>query len=82
MMACGCSTRAVVAATGEPVCIVHVGITDGARTVVETPDLTGRVAECSYRHGKTAVSSTDLASFQYRPDEATDLYYCGCWGWD
>jgi len=49
--------------------------------VAETPDLTGRVAKCSYG-GKPVPSSTDLAFFKHRPDQEFDEYYCGCFGWD
>jgi len=94
MMGCGHASNAVSA--GEPVCVICVGIVPGAREVVAGPDLTGREAHCSYhtpgRYGRGAVerdgrhawtpSRDSLAFFEYRPDAATDLYYCGCFGWD
>lgn len=30
----------------------------------------------------TRPSSTNLAFFAHKPDQAEDEFYCGCWGWD
>jgi len=91
-MACGCriATRDLA---GAPVCIIH-----DTRETKPAPDLTGRVARCSYdnsgRHseGRPGVgwrvqpgpvpSSWSLPFFRHQPDRAEDSYYCGCWGWD
>jgi hypothetical protein len=40
MMQCGHAANAVDS-LGNPTCAICVGITPGARTVVESPDLTG-----------------------------------------
>lgn len=59
----------------------------------DTNSLEGRRAECSYRAGRdgkpctTERASTEskegrLAFFKHRPEQATDSFYCGCWGWD
>ena len=41
------------------------------------PDLTLRVAQCVSCNTKTR-SNLHLNMFEYRPDQETDLYYCGC----
>jgi len=55
---------------GNPVCVICIGFTEKARIVAEEPNLEGR------------PSSTKLAFFEYRPDQPTDDYYCGCRGWN
>ncbi len=81
MLACGHSANAVDE-NGNPCCAICFGLKDGAsETVVKTPDLKGRKAKCSMCD-RTEPSSIDLAFFEYRPEKPTDLYYCGCKGWD
>lgn len=96
-MRCGHSANAV--SGGEPVCAICFGSTPDAAVIDAAPDLTGRMARCSYDNGggehrpgragmgwraqpQPVESSTSLPFFAYRPDEAEDRYYCGCWGWD
>lgn len=43
------------------------------------PDLTGRIAICTYCY-KKCESRLTLPFFHYRPNG--DTYYCGCRGWD
>lgn len=67
---------------GNPVCIICIGIKEGAREVdPHPPELKGRMAECT-DCGKTVESSYDLPFFAHYPDREKDSYYCGCWGWD
>ncbi len=81
LMKCGCAAQGTDR-NGDPVCVVHFGLDIGATEKVKTPHLTGRKARCSYgNHGITA-SDLRLAFFEYKPDQETDRYYCGCWGWD
>lgn len=96
MMACGHAANAV--SNGKPVCVICSGLSNAAETVVETPNLEGRMAVCSYaRNGKPHTggsrqrfvgapapvpSSTNLPFFKRVPDGEFDEYYCGCWGWD
>lgn len=65
----------------KPCCVICYGICEGATEIAEEqPDLTGRKARCYC--GKVVDSNTNLAFFQYRPDEEYDEYYCGCDGWE
>jgi hypothetical protein len=88
LMKCGCAANGYINDSKDPVCCIHIGIHPGATQVAEQqPDLTGRKAHCAYgrncRNGNKEVdSSLDLAFFEYHPDEAFDIYYCGCRGWD
>lgn len=52
VMACGCAANAYDG-NGDPVCVIHIGFsTDAqARTVVDTPNLEGRTARCTYNKG-------------------------------
>lgn len=43
--------------------------------------LDGRFACCN-ECGKKTESRWELPFFKYCPDQITDKYYCGCWGWD
>ena len=82
MMECGHAANAVNGA-GEPSCAICALIRPGASVVAKTPpDLTGRTARCGCRCGSKQPSSPKLAFFEHRPNEQTDLYYCGCMGWD
>lgn len=91
MMACGHAANATM--SGAPVCAICLmagTAEDKATTVVDAPDLTGRRATCSYRKGRHGQrhdpsgvpSSLSLPFFEHHPDQPTDRYYCGCWGWD
>lgn len=51
MMGCGHAANARDAETKEPVCVICIGINDGATVVVPGPDLTGRRAKCAYYPG-------------------------------
>lgn len=90
LMKCGHVSQAVDQKTGKPVCAICIGLDPGAEVPEdEVPDLEGRFAVCCYSRGRNGKpcknrvpSSFSLAFFEYRPNEETDLYYCGCWGWD
>ena len=43
--------------------------------------LDGRTARCA-DCGSLEPSAPSLPFFMYRPDNAYDSYYCGCYGWD
>jgi hypothetical protein len=79
MMKCGCAANGIC--NGKPVCAVHYGMTPDAEIEVAAPDLVGRMAECTYCDTKVP-SKVTLAFFAHRPEKETDLYYCGCYGWD
>jgi len=75
MMKCG------HVANTERGCVICFGITPGAEEInYSPPDLTGRKAKCEC--GGLRDSDTRLPFFEHRPDQDTDLYYCGCRGWD
>lgn len=85
MMKCGHAANAKTQIDGKwvPSCAICSGTKEGAHIVDDTPpDLTGRKANCSY--GKHAIvdSSPDLAFFEHRADRETDIYYCGCYGFN
>lgn len=80
LMACGHTAQGIDGA-GRPVCVICVQIDPRAEQPVEPPDLIGRVARCSYCKYEEP-SALDLPFFEYRPNQATDTYYCGCRGWD
>lgn len=80
MMTCGHAANAVVTNTDQPVCVICV-----CADVADQPDLTGRIARCSYYGGKCRSeqpSDTRLAFFSHSPERDHDTYYCGCYGWD
>ena len=83
LMGCGHAANAVTA-DGAPACAICAGIHPGASTVADAPDLTGRVARCSYYSScrREVPSRTTLAFFGHRKAQPYDRYYCGCWGWD
>lgn len=81
LMKCGHAANATDE-QGHPCCAICWGIVEGADEIAETPpDLEGREAECLYCH-RRVPSSLNLAFFEYRPEKATDAYYCGCMGWN
>jgi len=83
MMKCGHAANATNG-DGKPVCVICMGLGVGADQIDENPpDLTNRIAVCSYgrNHGKQP-SNTNLAFFEYCPAKEFDEYYCGCRGWD
>lgn len=84
LMMCGHSSNgAIRQSDGKPICVACIGIVAGADVPVETlPDLTGRIASCSYGNHRDVPSSVNLAFFAHQPDQPTDRYYCGCRGWD
>lgn len=81
-MACGHAANGHTR-DGEPCCAICLSILPGATKVAtEQPNLVGRFAYCIYgNHGKVPSSLT-LAWFAYRPNDVSDDYYCGCFGWD
>ena len=65
MMACGHAANSVNTKTGQPSCIICIGIYPGAETIVVAPDLTNRTSKCS-DCGKMAPSRLNLPFFEYR----------------
>ena len=80
-MGCGHAANAVDDKK-KPMCAICIGIADGWNIVVESPDLTGRMAECTYGCGREVDSAVSLAFFEHLPEMDYDRYYCGCRGWD
>ena len=81
MMKCGCAGQALISINGGPDkrgCGLHT-CTEVAEPA---PDLTGRIATCSYGNHRPVASSPHLAFFRCHPDKEHDEYYCGCYGWD
>lgn len=84
MMGCGHAANAVrKVADGpdEPVCVICIGIVDGADRVTSAPDLSGRSSQCSYCR-KVAPSRLGLPFFAYDPGGLMDSHYDGCMGWN
>lgn len=85
LMKCG-HVAVAVDDKGKPVCPICVGIVKGAEEEeTKLPDLTGRKAvcnQCKHRPPTKVDSKFSLAFFEYRPENETDSFYCGCWGWD
>ena len=78
-LTCGCTANAeriMPDNSRVPCCAIH----DCIEVDENPPDLAGRMAKCSCR--KMVPSDPALPFFQHRKDEATDMYYCGCRGWD
>jgi hypothetical protein len=89
LMKCGHTAQGRESKTGKPVCVICFPKPEASMPEENIPNLEGRMAECCYARGrdgkpcrKKVPSSFDLAFFEHRPDQETDLYYCGCWGWD
>lgn len=87
LMKCGCVSHGLSkirypdGTTREfPSCLIH----NCKEVETELPDLTSRVAKCSYKMScrKTSASSIDLAFFHYCKDAEFDEFYCGCQGWE
>ena len=80
---CGCTASGTVKLVGETEWFVGCLIHECLDVVEEEskPDLTGRMARCSYG-GNEVPSSWNLAFFRHRPERDHDEYYCGCYGWD
>jgi hypothetical protein len=80
LMKCGHVAQGTDSATGEPTCIICVGLLGGATEVDPAPpSLEGRVATCAYRCGATRPSSYDLAFFEYRGPGCKDAELkCTC----
>jgi len=76
-MSCGHTAQAVTA-DNQPACAI-CGCLDVEQSA---PDLTGRVAHCTYGNHKPKASSFALAFFKHQPEREHDSYYCGCFGWD
>ena len=82
LMKCGHSANATDQ-DGNPVCVICIGIVEGADVVdEEPPDLTGRKARCVYCQ-REKDSDLSLPYFEYGEGKwKHDWYYCGCRGWD
>jgi len=70
MMACGHSANGTDE-QGNPVCVICVGIVDGARTVVTEPDLSDRKAKCA-ECTRIVDSKLSLAFFRHLPGRQYD----------
>jgi hypothetical protein len=75
MMMCGHTANAHNK-TGDPCCVICIGIDAGASRVdTRTIILSGRIAKCDC--GKTRPSNSDLAFFEYRgPGSRSAMNYC------
>ena len=82
MMQCGHAASGT--SQGEPVCVICAGRNNGWNQIVDTPNLEGREARCTYYRdcGKAQPSAMSLAFFGHHPKRAYDEFYCGCRGWD
>lgn len=78
-MGCGHTANAQKG-DGSPLCVICYGIVPGADEVAETPNLEGRMAECTCN--RRVPSDTQLPFFEHTPNKEFDRYYCGCYGWD
>ena len=78
-MRCGHRANATDS-SGKECCAICYGSPEGVE-ISETPDLTGRIAKCTYC-GSEEKSSIGLPFFCYAPRLPKDEYYCGCRGWD
>jgi hypothetical protein len=80
MMQCGHAANATQ--DGRPVCVICVGIVDGAdRVDPDPPPLGGRTMVCGSCRAERP-SDRSAAFFQARPDREKDSFYDGCRGWD
>jgi hypothetical protein len=80
MMGCGHAANAVRG--DQPVCVICIGIVDGADEVVDAPDLMGRQSQCTYCR-KVVPSRLSLPFFSMtKPGNGYDSHYDGCMGWD
>lgn len=81
LMMCGHTANVVDMKTGNPVCVICLGINEGATIVnPNPPSLEGRVAVCTYCN-RQQPSAVGLAFFEHSPGQH-DAYYCGCKGWN
>jgi len=84
LMQCGHTANAVNG-YNKPVCAICYGIKPGAALLEPIqPELIDRRARCTYYSTchEECDSSLDLPFFEYRPSYPTDVFYCGCKGWD
>lgn len=91
MMKCGHAGQAhKVLSDGTRIPCCPICSEPDCSTVVETPNLEGRTARCTY-YGKYVrgrvceserPSSLNLAFFHHKPGNEHDEFYCGCYGWD
>ena len=80
MMKCGHAANSIC--NGKPACAICAGLTLDAHEVVESPDLTGRIAKCLQCGKSKKESKVSLPFFHHYPDKEYDGYYCGCAGWN
>lgn len=72
LMKCGCVAQGVRASDGAPVCVTHHGIKPGWDEVAEVqPDLTGRMARCSYAMPGTETHSPSGGQYRGREFNST-----------
>lgn len=82
MMKCGHRSNATDA-SGNPVCVICIGIEPGACTIDDNPpDLSNRTAKCCYCSHTAPSTTPHLAFFEHQPQQAHDSFYCGCKGWE
>jgi hypothetical protein len=98
MMGCGHAANGVKGRLSDPdakpCCVICAGLHPGADVIVEKPDLSGRMARCTYYgtyprplggrqcQSERPSDSPGLAFFEHQPDKPFDRYFCGCWGFD
>lgn len=77
LMKCGHVANGIQSDTGDPVCVICLGITPLAKVVDDNPPaLIGRTAKCGC--GAIAPSSTDLPFFDYKgPGSRSATDRCG-----
>ena len=72
MMTCGCQAQGTV--NGEEGCVIH-----GVTTPMAAPDLTGRIARCSYcKSERPSADRERLAFFEYRGPGSNSARICEC----
>lgn len=75
MMACGHTAQGTVGALRQPCCVICYGINALATVIADSPDLSGRKAQCQYC-GTTVESDLGLPFFKYQGTQDTDKYCC------
>jgi len=76
LMRCGCAAHAM---KGDK---WGCGIHNCWEPMEEVPDLSGRMAICTYCRKEAPSDPEKLPFFELVGDRDKDRYYCGCRGWD
>jgi hypothetical protein len=83
LMKCGHTAQGTTK-DDAPVCVICWGRPEAVEVETQRPSLEGRTARCGGHRGAggTTPSSWRLPFFKHQPEQPTDDYYCGCFGWD